>query len=419
MIVLPVLYSIVDASKFTFLRSSKAKSVTLILFALVSFTAVGQQRELSMEEAIQWALVNNMEYQAAQLHEKQSDQLIGTAYDLEKTGFYYNYDQSNIGENNVPLSIFGIQQNFDFPTVYNRQRRVNQFDYRLKTIQTKILEREISKKVSQDYNQVVFHQKKLQLYMYLDSLYQGFAIAASRKYELGETNYLEMLTAQSKRNQLSMQVRQVKQDLISAMTELQAIVQSDSVFTVGIQELAVQLIDTSSKEISPGIAFMQMQTKMSEEQIRLEQSRFLPGFQLEYYLSTNGAPNHKSYNAYQIGLTLPLWFKPQNKRLAASRIQHEIAINMRYDYALKLKSKRDQLLAALLKHKEPIIYYQSTGETLAEEISRTAQKAYANGEIDFFQYIQSLENATSIVLEYLDNLVNYNEVVFEINYMNL
>jgi cobalt-zinc-cadmium resistance protein CzcA len=419
MIVLPVLYSIVDASKFTFLRSGMSKTATLILFALITLPAVGQQRELSMEEAIQWALANNLEYQAAQLHEKQSEQLIGTAFDLEKTGFYYNYDQSNIGENNVPLNIFGIQQNFDFPTVYNRQRHVNQYDYNLRTIQTKMLERDISKKVSQRYNQVVFHQKKRQLYRYLDSLYQGFAIAASRKYELGETNYLEMLTAQSKRNQLSMQVRQVEQDLISAMTELQAIVQTDSVFTISIQELTAQLIDTSSQEINPGIAFMQKQAEMSEEQIRLEKSRFLPGLQLEYYLSTNGAPNHKNYNAYQVGLTLPLWFKPQNRRVAASRIQHEIAINMSHDYALKLKSKRNQLLAALFKHKESIIYYQSTGENLAEEISRTAQKGYANGEIDFFQYIQSLENATSIVLEYLDNLVQYNEVVFEINYMNL
>jgi cobalt-zinc-cadmium resistance protein CzcA len=32
-----------------------------------------------------------------------------------------------------------------------------------------------------------------------------------------------------------------------------------------------------------------------------------------------------------------------------------------------------------------------------------ANSSYKQGEIDFFQYIQSLENATSIQVEYLDN----------------
>ena len=419
MIVLPVLYSIVDVSKFTFLRSGKSKALTSIILLLMVIPAFGQQRELSMEETIQCALNSNLEYQAAHLRGQQSKKLIATAYDLEKTGFYYNYDQSNIGENNVPLNIFGVQQNFDFPTVYHRQNRVNHFDYNLKIIETEILARDIARRVSQQYNLAIFQQNKLQLYQYLDSLYQNFAVAASRKYELGETNYLEMLTAESKHNQFSMQVRQVKQDLSAAITSLKAIVQSDSAFSIIPQELSIQLVDTAFWNANPGLAFMNKQAEKSEEQIRLEKSRFLPGLQLEYYLSTNNAPNSKSYNAYQVGLTLPLWFKPQSNRLAASRIQYEIALNRSHDYVLKLNSKREQLFAALLKHDESIKYYQNTGKNLAAEISRTAQKGYANGEIDFFQYIQSLENATSIVLEYMNNLVQYNQVVFEINYMNL
>ncbi len=419
MIVLPVLYSIVDNLKISFLRSGKTKVITLLLLLLMVVPAIGQERELTMEETIEWALANNLEYQAAHLQEEQSKQLIGTAFDLEKTGIYYNYDQSNIGENNVPLSIFGVAQNFEFPTVYNRQKKINKYDYRLKTIQTEILARDISRRVSQQYNQVVFEQNKLVLFLYLDSLYQEFARAASRKYDLGGANYLEMLTAQSKRNQLATTVLQIQQDMEAATTQLRSIVQSDSSFSVGRQDLSIQIVDTSLQRMNPGVAFMQEQAEMSQEQIRLEKSRFLPGLQLEYYLSTNDAPNHKSYNAYQIGLTLPLWFKPQNNRLAASRIQYEIALNMSHDYQLKLNAKREQLRAALLKHQESINYYQTTGKHLAEEISRIAQKGYTDGEIDFFQYIQSLETATSIVLEYLENLVQYNEVTFEINYMNL
>jgi cobalt-zinc-cadmium resistance protein CzcA len=34
--------------------------------------------------------------------------------------------------------------------------------------------------------------------------------------------------------------------------------------------------------------------------------------------------------------------------------------------------------------------------------------AYENGEIDVFMYLLSLENATNIELDYLDNLKTYN-----------
>ena len=44
--------------------------------------------------------------------------------------------------------------------------------------------------------------------------------------------------------------------------------------------------------------------------------------------------------------------------------------------------------------------------------------SYKHGEIDFFQYIQSLENATIIQVDYLDNVLRYNQTQLEIQYLN-
>ncbi|NJW55661.1 hypothetical protein HC175_22360, partial [Salinimicrobium sp. CDJ15-91] len=51
----------------------------------------------------------------------------------------------------------------------------------------------------------------------------------------------------------------------------------------------------------------------------------------------------------------------------------------------------------------------------SEEILRTANLSYQNGEIDFFQYILSLENAYRIRLSYLETLYAYNQTVIAIN----
>jgi cobalt-zinc-cadmium resistance protein CzcA len=51
------------------------------------------------------------------------------------------------------------------------------------------------------YYQIVFYKIK-KIIFYLDSLYQNFSKASDRRFELGETNYLEKITAQAKFRQI-------------------------------------------------------------------------------------------------------------------------------------------------------------------------------------------------------------------------
>ena len=69
--------------------------------------------------------------------------------------------------------------------------------------------------------------------------------------------------------------------------------------------------------------------------------------------------------------------------------------------------------------KQSYSYYDEEGKNLSEEIFKTAKFSYKSGEINFFEYIQSLENAFGILLTYLDNLNLYNQTVIKINYLTL
>ena len=72
----------------------------------------------------------------------------------------------------------------------------------------------------------------------------------------------------------------------------------------------------------------------------------------------------------------------------------------------------------LKKYNQAIDYFKSFGEKLTKEIIKVAEMSYKHGEIDFFQYITSLENATSIQVDYLDAVVQYNRIQNEISYLN-
>jgi cobalt-zinc-cadmium resistance protein CzcA len=76
-------------------------------------------------------------------------------------------------------------------------------------------------------------------------------------------------------------------------------------------------------------------------------------------------------------------------------------------------------MAKLQQHDEAITYYETQGKTLSEEIIKTAERTFKEGEIDFFQYIQSIETATEIELTYLNNINAYNQTVIAINYLTL
>jgi cobalt-zinc-cadmium resistance protein CzcA len=71
----------------------------------------------------------------------------------------------------------------------------------------------------------------------------------------------------------------------------------------------------------------------------------------------------------------------------------------------------------LSKYQESIDYYTTSGKQLSEEIIRTTERTYTLGEIDFFQFVMSIENALSITRDYYENVSKYNYLALEINYL--
>ena len=76
------------------------------------------------------------------------------------------------------------------------------------------------------------------------------------------------------------------------------------------------------------------------------------------------------------------------------------------------------MLNTHFKLKELINYYNETGDKLYNEIYRTAKLSFENGEIDYLKFVTSIETALRIRLDYLNNLIDYNNVTLELNYLS-
>ena len=414
LVVLPVLYAWYEEKKA--LKMNK-KTIISVVVLLLTISIQAQNKPLNIEQTIALAIDNNANLKGENLKIEQSNALVGSAFTFDKTSVYYNYDESNLAINNVPLKVFGISQDFKFPTVYFAEKKVNESKVSLQEANFSLQLQQLTKQVYANYYQLSYAKNKAKNYKYLDSLYKDFAQKAKRRFELGETNYLEMITAQSKQKQLETLYKQSLQEVTLYNEQLKKMVQVDSITTVDglLQKLEIEQLSANQ---NVGLSIFDATINYQKAQTKLEKQKLLPDLNAEYFQGTNSTLND-NIKGYQLGLKIPVLFGGQRSKIKASKIAQDIISEQKQDYQAKLNAEYQSLLAKLQQYEDAINYYETQGQTLSEEIIKTANRTFKEGEIDFFQYIQSLETAKDIQISYLEQLNQYNQTVITINHLTL
>jgi cobalt-zinc-cadmium resistance protein CzcA len=94
-----------------------------------------------------------------------------------------------LASNNEPLKILSATTLFFSNSLWSTEK-VNETEYKKKS-QLEIQKKQTIVRNFKVYYHIVYLQNREKLYFYLDSLYQNFSKASDRRFELGETNYLE------------------------------------------------------------------------------------------------------------------------------------------------------------------------------------------------------------------------------------
>ena len=86
---------------------------------------------------------------------------------------------------------------------------------------------------------------------------------------------------------------------------------------------------------------------------------------------------------------------------------------------IKMDAHINQKNSELEQYNQAIDYYNQYGKKVSQEIIKVANMSYQHGEIDFFQFIQSLENATTIQVDYLAAVSQYNQTQLDLQNINI
>ncbi|MBS3738178.1 MAG: CusA/CzcA family heavy metal efflux RND transporter [Psychroflexus sp.] len=416
LIILPVLYYSIENKTFN-MKFIKIKShIWLIVLGLgCVFSSPAQ----SLDSLKNLMIENNKGLKALELNIKSQKAAEGQAFTFQKAQIYQNYDESELDPiANRPFYQWGAIQNFEFPTVYAKRLKRNKTQTKISELRYDLNTQTQFKNLELTYQNHLVLLEKLGIYQYLDSIYSDFYGMAKRRFEEGESTYLEKITAQSKQSQIQNQLLALQNQLQSNHIALQNLVQTDDKIVIANQNPQRLDIVLSEIENQPHLNLSEAQIELAKNEWKLAKNELLPGISGSYFIRSNSSID-KNFNGYQIGVNIPLLFFGDKSKIKSKNIQRQAA---QYDFEqtkLDIKARQNQLIQTLATQSENLNRFEETQLKVAEEIIKASESSFKNGEINFFQYVQSIDNAMQIKLDYMNLLSNYNTTVIQLNYLLL
>jgi len=159
-----------------------------------------------------------------------------------------------------------------------------------------------------------------------------------------------------------------------------------------------------------------------ELQSELVETKAFPSFKsgdtitVSYKIKEGNKERIQQFQGVVIGLSVPIFAGSSIARAKSAKTNIERE-QKNADYInQQFKSHLEQQSEQLATYASLIDYYKNTAVPNANLIIKNATKAYQNGDISYVEYVQSLETASQIQLNYSEAIYNYNQTIITIQY---
>ncbi|MDF9795938.1 cobalt-zinc-cadmium resistance protein CzcA [Catalinimonas alkaloidigena] len=417
LVVLPILYILFNQAP----RINKSGLGVLLLLCLpFASQAQNEPAILSLDRALEVGLENHPSVNNARLEVLSAQKMKGSVLQLPSTEFTYQYGQIN-SELKDPM--WQINQSFGSLLAHGqRSNYVNQ-QIALNETELALAQKQLEKEIKSAYYKWVYEHELLQQRLEELNLYSDYSQKVQLRYESGDSDLLEKTLSESQySNARNAVVKQKDQVRIAENTLKQLMYHSelgqispdgDTLLAIDFQAESLAnstntlLVDKSQKTLN-----------LSQSLVKLESSMFFPELSVAYFKQniSDSEVRLKNLQGWQVGVAFPVWFFPQKSKISRAKIQEQQALNrmeyMQYNVAQEI----DKLLLQLSQAEKQLNYYTETALPQAEIILNTANLQLAQGEIDYFRYLQSITTAIQIKIDYLSSLNEYNQAVINLEF---
>ncbi len=429
--ILPLLYIIFN-SKINFKNKMNRKLTTVLL--LMSFLSVGYTvkaqtpQRLTLDEAIATAIKNNNGLKAADYELKAAKALSVAAFELPKLDVGLQYGQySSIQRDNS----WSVSQTIPFPTLFIAQKQLANSTVKGKELQKDISVLELKNMVRTYFYQILFLENNRRELNALDSLYADFVRIASVRYQTGDTRKVDIGTAEVKRGEIALMIRQNEQYIADAYSLMQVILNTDHPFEITsahpYQPLTIEkpLIDSAAIRQHPSVRQLYQEAEVAARNKRVEVHQALPDLTFGYTNQSlignhniNGVEqyvgNNYRFRFISVGVSVPLSLWATGSKIKALEHQKQSALHTAHRQVAQMKADIDNALGRYHRAMERYRYFIDKALPNAKEMADNAKVGYNSGEIGYLEYLYALQTVTDVKLNYLNTINEVNQSV--INY---
>jgi cobalt-zinc-cadmium resistance protein CzcA len=83
----------------------------------------------------------------------------------------------------------------------------------------------------------------------------------------------------------------------------------------------------------------------------------------------------------------------------------------------RLSADYSQALSQYTQYEQSLNYFETIGLEQSKEIIKNARQSFKSGAIGYYFYLQNLDQAFQIELNYLEVLKNYNQSIINLRYI--
>jgi cobalt-zinc-cadmium resistance protein CzcA len=424
--VLPVLYILFETiGKKKSASRNTTIVATILLLTVFSFQKANAQTPINFQTAIDTALKNNLSVKNEMLNAEYQKKLKAAAVDIPQTALTGEYGQFNSFYKDTK---FGISQSISFPTVYAKQKSLQNETYKSSVLNIAVKEAELKKQVSETFYLLIYLSEKRKILLQNDSVYASFLDKANLRFVKGESNILEKTTAETQRGQIAIQLNQLKNDIEILQLQFQLLLNTQTVFIPTADNPKLDftaMLDTSAISNHPQLKVLQQQKTISLVNTQLQKQKLLPELNLGYSNQSNqgtGADNvlypmSARFNSVQFGIGVPLFFGSQKAKINSSKTLQLISEN---NYQLGFQTMKIELQTAYKNYQtqlQTVKYFEDTALQNANTITQTANQQFANGDINYLEWTMLINNAVSIQSNYTDAVNSLNQTIIQLNFL--
>ncbi len=398
--------------------------VAILTVCLFLHLPICAQQKISLHEAIELGLKNNLTLKADKLNQLIAIQQKAKAFQIDPTTIGFEYGQFNSVYKDTR---FVISQVLPFPTLLMAQKKLSDAEISAANSSVEYKKKQFMKQISTTFYAYLLMQEKIKLLNSSDSMYALLIEKANIRYAAGESNVLEKTSAEMQQLSVRFQLNQFQQELKNLNLQFQTLLHAEQVHepTGAFQYTSSFDNDSFSVEKHPLVANALQQIRMKNALIGLEKSKFLPNFFLTYNnTSIRGVGSDEKYyststrfQSLQIGLGIPLFFHGQKANFKATKTAYLLAQN---DHDVQVEQAQNEWAKAQQQYQQAKTYvqqFETQFERNYKQLLNVGLQQFGSGEINFFQYTTLMNQAIQFKLDYLNSVDYYNKSSIELSYL--